>query len=106
MRTFTIPKLEMPIDKGSYKLDISNLSIKLKLKKRYKLDWKRLDSRKKALKDINFKKQAEFEENQKKDPLKNIFSMLEGLYKSGDDEMKQMISKAWAKSEEKHKNNN
>lgn len=37
-----------------------------------------------------------------KDPLKNIFGMMQKLYNSND-AMKQDISRAWAKAEEKYR---
>lgn len=96
-------------------------SISLKLTKQFKLDWPRLLSKSRGVGARDFSKIAEEMEDSgptlgrpvwenpgaappgsDKDPLKNIFGMMQKLYNSND-LMKQDISRAWAKAEEKYR---
>lgn len=101
IRSFVIEITEQPVLSAKYKLYPDRNEIKILLKKKFKIPWKKLKGNKTQKFDPEkFRKREE----QKKDPVKNIHGMLEGLYKSGNPEMKQMIEKAWSKSENKYKN--
>lgn len=100
-------------------------SITLSLTKQFKLDWPRLLSKSRGIGGRDYSQIAEEMEDSspslggmpdfsklagtdttpsrnEQDPLKNIFGMMQKLYNSND-MMKQDISKAWAKAEEKYK---